>query len=82
MEYGEETDLGAEAFWIGCDFQQSLGTGRKQQIEECGRAGQGERVEFVGHGEYDVEIVGVEQIPLLRLDPSLAGLCLALGTAS
>ena len=31
MEDGEESDLGAEVFWIGSHFQQGLGTGREQR---------------------------------------------------
>ena len=40
------------------------------------------RVQFVGHGEYDVEVVGVEQFLLPCFDPSFASLRLALRTAS
>jgi hypothetical protein len=36
----------------------------------------------VRHSEDDMEVVGREQLPLPCLDPSLSGLCLALGTAS
>jgi hypothetical protein len=38
-------------------------------------------VEFVRQGEDDVEVVGVHEIALLKLEPSPARLGLALGTA-
>ena len=82
VQDGEESDLGAEPLRIGCNFHQSLGAGLEQQIEESAGSGERQRVQFVGHGEDDMEIVGVEQVALLRFDPSPAGLRLALGTAT
>ena len=82
MQDGEESDLCAQVFRICGNFQQGLGTGLEQQVEEDGLAGECQWVQFMGHGEDDVEVVGVEQIALLRLDPSLASLRLALGTAT
>ena len=82
MQDREEADLGAEALRIGGHFEQRLGAGREQQVVEDGRAGACKHVEFVRHGEDDMEVVGREQLPLPCLDPSLSGLCLALGTAS
>ena len=64
------------------DFEQGLGTGVEEQVEEWPGRSQCQRVQFVGHGEDDVEVVGVEQIALLCLEPSPASLRLALGTAS
>jgi hypothetical protein len=57
------------------------GGGEQQVVEACGVI-ECQRVQFVGHGEYDVEVVGVEQFLLPCFDPSLASLCLALRTAS
>ena len=82
MQDREEADLGAEALRIGGHFEQRLGAGREQQVVEDGRAGACKHVEFVRHSEDDMEVVGREQLPLPCLDPSLSGLCLALGTAS
>jgi len=82
MQNGEESDLGAEPVGIGGHFEQGLGTGFKQQIEEWPGSGERQRVQFVGHGKHDVEIVGVQQILLLGFEPSLAGLRLALGATS
>ena len=82
MQDREEADLGAEALRVSRHFEQCLGAGREQQVVEDGRAGACKSVEFVRHGEHDMEVVGGEQFPLPCLDPSLSGLCLALGTAS
>jgi hypothetical protein len=82
MQDGEESDLCAEPFWIGSHFEQGLRTGIEQQIEERPRRSQCQGVQFVGHGEHEVEVVGVQQIPLLCFKPSPALLRLALGAAS
>ena len=82
MQDGEKSNLCAEPFRISSDFEQGLGTGVEEQIEKWPGRSQGQRVQFVRHGEHDVEVVGVEQISLLRLEPSPAFLRLALGTAS
>jgi hypothetical protein len=82
MQDGEKSDLGSEPFGIGGHFEQGLGTGREQQVEEWFGRSQCQRVQFVGKGEYDMEVVGVEQVALLCFEPSPASLRLALGTAA
>lgn len=82
VQDGEESDLGAEPLGIGGHLEQSLGAGLEQQIEESLGRSERQRVQFVGQGEDDVEVVGVEQVALLRLKPLPASLRLALGTAS
>src|ERR1017187_621754 len=82
VEDGEKSDLGAEPRWIGGYLKQSLGAGFEQQIEEVPRSREVQRVQFVGQGKHDVEVVGVEQVALLGFEPSPPGVCLALGTAS
>ena len=81
MQDGEESDLGAEAFGIGSHFEQGLGTGREQQIEKWFGRSERQWVQFVGQGEDNVKVVGVEQVALLGFEPSPAGPRLALGTA-
>ncbi len=81
VQDGEESDLGTEPLWIGGHLEQGLGAGREQQIEESLGSSERQRVQFVGHGEDDVEIVSVEQVALLCFEPSQAGLPLALWTA-
>ena len=60
MQDGEESDLCAEPFWISSHFEQGLGTGVEEQIEKWPGRSQCQRVQFVRHGEHDVEVVGVE----------------------
>jgi hypothetical protein len=79
MEDGEEADLGAEPFRIGSHFEQGLGTGLEQQVEKGPGRSPSQGVQFVGQGEDDMEVVGVEQVPLLGFEPSPAFLRLALG---
>ena len=81
MQDGEESDLGAEPFGIGGHLEQGPGAGLEQQVEVPGSS-ERQRVQFVGQGEDDMEVVGVEQVPLLGFEPSPAGLRLALGAAS
>jgi hypothetical protein len=80
MQDGKESDLCAEPFRISSDFEQGLGTGGEEQIENWPGRSQCQRVQFVRHGEHDVEVVGVDEIPLLRLEPSPALLRLWLWT--
>src|SRR6185503_19475192 len=54
----------------------------EEQIENRPARSQCQRVQFVGQGEDDVEVVGVQQIALLRLQPSLASLRLAFWTTA
>ena len=82
VQDGEESDLGTEPFRIGCDFEQGLGTGIKQQVEEWPGRSQCQRVQFVRQGEDNVELVGVDEVPLLGFEPSPAGLRLTLRAAA
>ena len=82
VQDGQESDLCAEAPGIGSDFEQGLGDSFEEQIENRPARSQSQRVQFVRQGEDDMEVVGVEQIALLRLKPSLAGLCLAFWTTA
>jgi hypothetical protein len=69
VQDGEESDLGAEALGIGGHLEQGLGTGLEQQIEEWFGRSERQRVQFVGHGEDDVKVVGVDEVALLCLEP-------------
>ena len=51
----------------------------KQQIVKACRVLECQWVEFVRYGEHDVEVAGVEQFPLPRLEPTLAGCAWHLG---
>ena len=75
VQDGEESDLCAQAPGIGGDFEQGLGTGIEQQIKHWPARSQCQRVQFVGQGEDDMEVVGVQQIALLDLEPSVLRAC-------
>ena len=75
----DDTDLSSEVFGIGCDFQQGLCAGGEQQIVKQTRVFQGQHIEFVRHGEHDMEIAGVEEFAFSCCQPALAGLRLTLG---
>ena len=79
VQDADHADLGAQVFRIGCDLQQGLRAGGEQQIVEQTRVLQSQHVEFVRHGEHDVEIAGVQEFAFPRRQPALARLRLALG---
>ena len=79
VQDADHTDLSSQVFGIRCDFQQGLCAGGEQQIGKQTRVFQGEHIEFVGHGEHDMEITGSHEFALSGRQPALAGLCLALG---
>ena len=63
MQNRKKSNLSAQPFRISSDFEQGLGTGVEEQIEKWPRRSQCQRVQFVRHGEHDVEVVGVERDP-------------------
>ena len=82
VQDGKESNLRAHMFGITGDFDQRLGAGIEKQIEELPGRRQSQRVQFVRQGEDDMEVVGVDEIALLGLKPSEAGLRLTLGAAA
>jgi len=56
----EKSNLSAEPFRVPGDFEQGLGTRFEKQVEKWPGRCQCQRVQFVRHGEHDVEVVGVE----------------------
>ena len=78
VQDGEESDLCSQPVGIGGHLEQGLRAGLEQQVEEWPGRSQRQRVQFVGQGEDDVEVVGVEPLALLGLEPSPACLRLAL----
>ena len=82
VQDGEEPDLGPEPLGIGGHFEQGLGAGLEEQIEKRPGRSEGQWIQFVGQGEDDVEIVGVEQVTLLCLEPSSASLGLTFWAAA
>src|SRR5215472_16487006 len=79
VQNADDSDLGTEMLGISSYFQGSGGTGPEQQLIELFRVGQGQHVEFVWHGEDDVEVAGRKQFQFAFGNPALACLSLALG---
>ena len=65
---------------IACHFEQRLGTGLEQQIVEELLVLQGQRGEPVRKSEDHVHIGSGQQFPTARLQPTVAGVGLTLGT--
>ena len=66
-------------FGIASDFEQGLGTGTKQQAVEEPLVLQGEGRQPMREGEDEVGVRGGQDFPAARLDPTVAGVGLALG---
>src|SRR6185437_8074407 len=82
VQDGEGADVSAEPLRVARDFDQGLGCGSEQQIVELARAGEGKDVEFMRHGEYDMEVADGKQFLLPCLEPLFPRSGLALGTVS
>jgi len=80
VEHTEEADFRAQMLGIACHFEQRLGTSLEQQIVEELLVLQGERGEPVRKGEDHVHIGSGQQFPTARLQPTVAGVGLTLGT--
>jgi hypothetical protein len=79
MQNADNSDLCAEMLGIGSYFQGSGRTGPEQQLIELFGVGQGQHVEFVWHGEDDVEVAGRKKLLFALGDPAFPCLRLALG---
>lgn len=80
MQDTNQADFSAQVFGVGRHLQQCLGAGFEQQIVEQALVVQRQHVEFVRHGEHDMEVVGRQQVTLPGSEPAIARLCLALRT--
>ena len=79
VQDADHADLGSQVFRIGCDLQQGLCAGGEQQIVKQTRVLQGQHIEFVRHGEHDMEVAGGQEFALAGRQPALARLRLTLG---
>ena len=61
MQHCEEADLGAEASWIGRDFQERFGNGAEQQTVEHSLILQSQRSKPVWHSEDHVAVRNRQQ---------------------
>ena len=57
-----------------CNFQQCLCAGSEQEVVERFSVLQRQHIEFVRHGEHDVEVAGGEQLALACCEPVFARL--------
>src|SRR5438874_13235768 len=80
MEYGGETDAGAEVSGIGSYGEQCLGRRAEQQIVDHRLVLVGDRGDLGWQGEDQVEIADREQVGLAGGEPVLRRRALALGT--
>ncbi len=79
MEHTEEANLGAEMFRMGSDFEQGLGAGAEQQIVENLLVLQSQGRQAMREGENEVHVASGQDFAAARLDPTVAGVGLALG---
>jgi hypothetical protein len=62
MQHTQEADLGAKVPGIACHLEHRFGAGRIKQIIEDSLVAESNRGEFMGKGEYDVEVVNGQQL--------------------
>ena len=79
VQDADHANLCAQVFAIDSDLQQGLRAGGEQQVLEQTRVLQRQHIEFVGHGEHDMEVTGGQEFAFAGRHPALARLRLALG---
>src|SRR5271166_4908961 len=79
VQDAQETDLRAEVFRIGGDFQQRRSAGVEQELKEHFLVLPDERNQRVWHAEDQVVIVGRQQLLLASGQPLVTSVGLALG---
>ena len=82
MQHAEEDDLRPEMLGIASDFQQGFGTGTEEQAVEELLILQGEGRQPMRKGEDEVGVRGGQDFAAARLNPTVAGVGLALGAVS
>jgi hypothetical protein len=82
MQHAEEADLGPEMSRRASDFEQGFGTGTEQQAVEELLVLQGEGCQPMREREDQVGVRGGQDFPAARLNPTVAGVGLALGAVS
>ena len=78
MEHTEETDLGAEMFGIASDSEEGCGTGLQQEMVQEFLVLQGERRQFMGEREDNMDVARGEKLLTTRLEPTSTGVGLTL----
>jgi len=82
VQDAEESDLSTQVFGIGCDLQQSGGTGAEQKVIDHFLVLQCQPGEFVGDGKNYMRVFNRQQFFFAIGEPSVAGIGLALRTMS
>ena len=80
VQDAEESDLSTQVFGIGCDLQQSGGTGAEQKVIDHFLVLQCQPGEFVGDGKNYMRVFNRQQFFFAIGEPSVAGIGLALRT--
>jgi hypothetical protein len=80
MEHTEEADFRSETFRRPSDFEQGFGAGPEQEIVDDLLVLQGQRGEPMRKREDDMDVASGQELLTARLDPTVAGVGLALGT--
>jgi len=80
MEHAEEADFGAEMSGIAGDFEQRFSTGPEQQTVDELLVLQGQRGEPTRKGEDNMDVGGGQEFSAARLEPTVPGAGLTLGT--
>jgi hypothetical protein len=80
VEDTEEADFGAQMSGMASDFEQGLGAGAEQQIVENLLVLQRQGCQKMRKGEDHVHVAGGQEFLPTRLQPTVAGLGLTLGT--
>ena len=78
VEHTEETDLGAEMFGIASDSEEGCGTGLQQEMVQEFLVLQGERRQFMGEREDNMDVARGEKLLTTRLEPTSTGVGLTL----
>src|SRR6266852_8048298 len=78
VEHTEEADLGAEMFGIASDFEEGCGTGLQQEMVQEFLVLQGERRQFMGEREDNMDVARGEKLLTTRFEPTAASVGLTL----
>ena len=82
MEHAEEADFGAETAGITRHFEQRLSTGLEQQTVDHLLVLQSQRGKPTRKSEHDMDVASGQEFLATRLQPTVTGVGLTLGTVS
>jgi hypothetical protein len=76
VQHTEEADLRAQMTWVTGHFEQRLGTGVKQQVEDRLFVLQGQRRQLARQSEYGMHIASRQKFRFPRVEPAQASVAL------